>query len=224
MIAGEEWFGVPTVETLLIFTAASLLMNISPGPSNFYVMSCSIAHGWRAGAIAASGLALGSLVHVAAAAFGLAAVFHHFPFAYGVLKLLGAAYLVYLGIQHFRRAGRSPSSSQQPRGNLQARSGRRILAQSIVVEVSNPKTALFFLAFLPQFVDLSRGPPAPQILVLGCIVSLSAIPCDLLVAWLSGRAATAMSKSACVARIQEYLSGSILVGLGIYVARSERVV
>lgn len=215
---------MPTVETLLIFTAASLLMNISPGPSNFYVMSRSIAQGWRGGAIAAASLALGSLVHVGAAALGLSAVFHHFPLAYGVLKLLGAAYLVYLGVQHFRSAGRSLKPTAGPRANAPVRSVRRIFTESVLVEVLNPKTALFFLAFLPQFVDVSRGPPAPQILILGCIVSLSAIPCDLLVAFLSGRAARVLSSNGRIGRIQEYLSGSILVGLGVYVARSERLV
>ena len=214
---------MPTLETLLIFTAASLLMNISPGPSNFYVMSRSIAQGWRGGAIAAAGLALGALVHVAAAALGLSAVFHHFPVAYGVVKLAGAAYLVYLGIQHFRRARRVDEPRVPPAGDEKARSRRRIFTESVIVEVSNPKTALFFLAFLPQFVDVSRGPPAPQIMVLGIIVCLSAIPCDLLVAAVSGRAARALSDNARVARVREYLSGSILVGLGLYVAKSERV-
>ena len=214
---------MPTLETLLIFTAASLLMNISPGPSNFYVMSRSIAQGWRGGAMAAAGLALGSLVHVAAAALGLSAVFHHFPVAYGVLKLIGAAYLVYLGIQHFSRARRAREPRVLQADGARALSRRRIFAESVLVEVTNPKTALFFLAFLPQFVDVSRGPPAPQIMVLGIIVCLSAIPCDLLVAAVSGRAARALSENARIARLQEYLSGSILVGLGLYVARSERV-
>ena len=214
---------MPTLETLLIFTAASLLMNISPGPSNFYVMSRSIAQGWRGGAVAASGLATGSLVHVAAAAFGLSAVFHNFPLAYGVLKLLGAVYLVYLGIQHLRGAGRTHQPRSSSSGEVQVRSRRRIFTESIMVEVLNPKTALFFLAFLPQFVDVSRGAPAPQIMVLGCIVCLSAIPCDLFVAVVSGRAARALSGNARIARIQEYLSGSILIVLGLYVARSERI-
>jgi len=213
---------VPTLDTLLIFTAASLLLNISPGPSNFYVMSRSIAQGWRGGVIAASGLAVGSLVHVAAAAFGLSAVFHHSPFAYGVLKIFGAAYLVFLGIQHFRRARSGNPTWPSTGGDMQARSQRRIFTESIMVEVLNPKTALFFLAFLPQFVDVSRGAPALQITVLGCIVCLSAIPCDLFVAFVSGRAARAFSENARIVRVQEYLSGSILVGLGLYLARPER--
>lgn len=210
---------MPSVETLLIFTAAALLMNISPGPSNFYVMSRSVAQGPRGGAVAALGLATGSLVHVAAAALGLSAVLHYFPAAFGVIKLLGAAYLVFLGIQYLRGANRPEmpaAAGARPHG--------RIFTESILVEVLNPKTALFFLAFLPQFVDVSRGPAAPQIVLLGIIVTLSAIPCDLLVAWVSGRAARAMATSPRVARIQELASGSILIGLGAWVAQSERPV
>ena len=209
---------MPSLDTLLIFTAAALLMNISPGPSNFYVMSRSVAQGPRGGVLAAMGLALGSLVHVAAAALGLSALIHYAPAAYAVVKMMGAAYLLYLGIRYLRGVGagaRAPSSGA-PRAH------RRILAESFLVELLNPKTALFFLAFLPQFVDLSRGSPAPQILVLGCIVTASAIPCDLAVAWVSGAAARKLLANARMARIQEYLSGSILVGLGLYVAFSER--
>ena len=206
---------MPSFETLLIFTAAAVLMNISPGPSNFYVMSRSVAQGPRGGAVAAMGLALGSLVHVVAAAFGLSAVFHFFPAAFGIVKLVGAGYLVYLGIQYFRGAARSRPDVAPPRPH------RRIFTESVLVEVLNPKTALFFLAFLPQFVDVSRGAPAPQILLLGSIVTLSAIPCDLFVAWVSGSAARAVAGSRRLARIQEYVSGSILIGLGLYVAQAQ---
>jgi threonine/homoserine/homoserine lactone efflux protein len=209
---------MPTLETLLIFTVAALLMNISPGPSNFYVMSRSIAQGPRGGAVAALGLALGGLVHVVAAALGLAAVFHYFPAAYGAVKIIGAGYLIYLGLRYLRGGGGRAAEIQ----GAQARSYARILTESALVELMNPKTALFFLAFLPQFVDVSRGPPAPQFLLLGCIVTLSAIPCDLLVAWACGSASRVISGNARMARIQECLSGSILVGLGVYVALWER--
>ena len=161
---------MPALETLLIFTAAALLMNISPGPSNFYVLSRSVAQGPRGGAVAAMGLALGSLVHVAAAAFGLSAVFHYYPAAFGAVKLIGAAYLIFLGIRYLRGGERGAASLPQ----AASRSYGRILRESILVEVLNPKTALFFLAFLPQFVDVERGAPAAQILLLGTIVTASA--------------------------------------------------
>ena len=103
------------------------------------------------------------------------------------------------------------------------RADSHIFIESILVEALNPKTALFFIAFLPQFVDVSRGPPATQIMILGLIVSLSAIPCDLFVALVSGSAARSLSGNARLAQFQEYVSGTILVALGIYVAQSERV-
>lgn len=210
---------MPTLETLLIFTAAALLMNISPGPSNFYVMSRSVAEGWRGGAVAAMGLALGSLLHVLAAALGLSAVFYYFPAAYGVVKLIGAAYLIYLGIRYLRGSNGGAITL----AHAAVRRHTRIFSESVLIELLNPKTALFFLAFLPQFVDVSRGPPAPQILLLGLIVTLSAIPCDLFVVWVSGSAARALSGSTRLARIQEFVSGSVLIALGLYVAQTERV-
>jgi threonine/homoserine/homoserine lactone efflux protein len=97
-----------------------------------------------------------------------------------------------------------------------------IFTESILVEILNPKTALFLLAFLPQFVDASRGQPAPQILLLGLIVTLCAIPCDRFVAWVSGSAARMVAANPRLVRIQEYVSGGILVGLGLYVAQTER--
>jgi threonine/homoserine/homoserine lactone efflux protein len=209
---------MPTFDTLLVFAAAAVLLNISPGPSNFYVMSRSLAQGPRGGAVAAIGLALGSLFHVVAAAFGLAAVFHYFPAAYTAIKLLGAVYLIYLGIRMLRgRDGRALPSVQR-----EHRPHGRILGESVLVELLNPKTALFFIAFLPQFVDVSRAPPGPQILVLGLIVTLSAIPCDLLVALVSASAARTMSKGTRWARVRAYVPGTLLIGLGLYVAYSER--
>jgi threonine/homoserine/homoserine lactone efflux protein len=169
---------MPSLETLLLFTAAALVLNISPGPSNFYVMARSLGQGMRAGLLAACGLALGSLVHVAAAALGLSALFVYSPTAFTLLKLAGAAYLVWLGIRHLRRASGAPTALAA----AARKSSRRILGESFAVEALNPKTALFFLAFLPQFVDPAAAPVAPQILLLGAIVTVSAMPCDALVA------------------------------------------
>lgn len=211
---------MPGLETLLIFTGAALVMNLSPGPSNFYVMSRSIAQGPLAGAVAAAGLAGGSLFHVVAATVGVAAILQHVPAAFAALKLLGAAYLVYLGIRHFMalRQGRAELTRSA------ARPHRRIFLESALVEILNPKTALFFLALLPQFVDPSAGPAALQMLVLGLIVTLTAIPCDLAVAFASGRAARAIGGAPWVQQVQHAVSGTILVGLGIFVALARRPV
>lgn len=209
---------MPSPETLIIFTAAALLMNISPGPSNFYVMSRAIGQGAGAGLVAAAGLAAGSLVHVAAAAAGLSAVFLYSPAAYTAIKLVGAAYLVYLGVKMLRSA----PVDRTALGALAPKSGRRIFRESVFVEVLNPKTALFFLAFLPQFVDTGLGAPAAQILVLGLIVTATALPCDAFVAFASSTAARVIVRNTLWQRVQNWISGSILIGLGCYVALSRR--
>ena len=209
---------MPSVETLLIFTAAALILNLSPGPSNFYVMSRSLAQGPEAGLLAAAGLALGSLVHVAAGALGLSAIFLYAPAAFTAVKLIGAAYLVYLGVRMIL-AKPAPLPTKTVRAG---KTKRRILGESALVEALNPKTALFFLAFLPQFVDPAAGSVAAQILLLGLIVTLTAIPCDAFVALASGAAARVLARRAIHRRMQTWISGSILIGLGLFVALSRR--
>ena len=207
---------MPSTETLLIFTAAALVMNLSPGPSNFYVMSRSLAQGPAAGLIAAGGLAVGSLLHVSAAALGLSAILLYSPAAYAAVKLLGAAYLVYLGIRYLTARAEPVATVARAPGKPR----RRIFLESILVEALNPKTALFFLAFLPQFVEVGAGPVAAQVLLLGFIVTLTAMPCDAVVAFAAGSAARALTRQPLYQRLLNRLSGSVLIGLGVYVALS----
>ena len=138
---------MPSLEALLIFTVAALVMNISPGPSNFYVMARSISQGSRAGVIAALGLASGAMIHSAAAAFGVSALFHSSALAFSILKWVGAAYLIWLGLQHWRALKQAISFQV---AEVQAKSQAKIFRESVLVELLNPKTALFFLAFLPK--------------------------------------------------------------------------
>lgn len=209
---------MPSWETLVLFTAAAVVMNLSPGPSNLYVMARSVAQGPGAGMLAAAGLAVGSLVHVAAAAIGLSALFLASAEAYAALKWIGAGYLVWLGIQHWRAARRSPD----PVSAVPPKPSARIFRESVLVEVLNPKTALFFLALLPQFVDPSAGPIVPQTLLLGLIVTVTALPCDALLAFASGAVARRLARSPWLAQWQERVSGTVLIGLGAWVAASER--
>ena len=208
---------MPAAEVLITFTVAAILMNLSPGPSNLYVMARSMSAGFRGGVAAACGLAAGSLVYVLATALGLAAIFKHAPAAYMAVKLAGACYLIYLGYRYFRPASNGSADENPARQN---RSGTSIFMQSVLVELTNPKTALFFIAFLPQFVNEAHA-VAPQLLLLGFIVTLTGIPCDLLVAAGSDRAANWISRHARLMRIQEWVSGTILVGLGSYIAITE---
>lgn len=205
---------MPSPETLLLFTLAALAMNISPGPSNLYVMSRSLAQGTSAGLIAAAGLATGSLFHVTVTALGLAAILKYSPIAFTVLKLGGAGYLIFLGLKMLL----TKTVPVSPDTLLPKKPLARVFRESCVVEILNPKTALFFLAFLPQFADPKAGPLAPQLLVLGFIVTLTAIPCDAVVAVLSGKAAALLRRQPLFQKLQNWISGSVLLGLGATIA------
>ncbi len=154
---------MPSLEVLLAFTVTAVVMNLSPGPSNLYVMARAISQGATGGLVAAAGLAVGSLVHVVAAVFGLAAVFQYSPLAYTVFKLAGAGYLIYLGVSYWRARPAAIDEAER----LPVKSLGTVFRESVIVEATNPKTALFFLALLPQFVDPAAGPVAPQFLLLG---------------------------------------------------------
>lgn len=208
---------MPPIEVLVSFTFAALLLNLSPGPSNLYVMARSLAQGPQAGFVAAAGLAAGSLVHVLAASLGLAAVFLYAPALFIAVKLLGAAYLLYLGVQYLRS---QPTLSV---GQSARRSNGRIFRESFLVEATNPKTALFFLALLPQFADASYGPLGPQLLVLGLIVTLSAVPCDIIVALGASRVRHWLAAHPRAPLIQERVSGGILVALAMFIVGEEAV-
>ena len=212
---------MPNFETLLVFTLAALVLNLSPGPSNFYVLSRSIAQGHTAGLVAAVGLGLGSLIHVGAAALGISAIFQASATAFTVLKLVGAGYLIWLGIATLR-AGPERFEQAAGGGPMAARSSARILRESALVEALNPKTALFFLAFLPQFADPAAGPLAPQILLLGLIVTVTALPCDALIAIASGSLARALRRSDAYRLLLNRLSGGLLIALGVTVALGRR--
>ena len=153
---------VPDASTLALFTMAALALLVVPGPSVLYIVTCSAEHGRRAGLASVAGVHLGSLVHVVAAALGLSAVLVRSATAYQVVKYAGAAYLLVLGVRRLLERKRV-----DPAGVAPAVPVRRLFWRGALVNVLNPKTALFFLAFLPQFVDPARGGVATQALALG---------------------------------------------------------
>lgn len=155
---------MPEPESLLVFITAGLLLNITPGPDVLYIIGRSLGQGRSAGVVSALGISAGCLFHVAAAALGLSALMVTLPLAYDVVRYAGAAYLVWLGL----RALVSKSSPFQTQRVDSAPLGR-IFRQGMLTNVLNPKVALFFLAFLPQFTDPARGPLAFQIIMLGLI-------------------------------------------------------
>lgn len=208
---------MPSLEVLVSFATAALIMNLSPGPSNLYVMARTMAQGVGGGLAAVAGLAIGSLLHVAATVLGLAALLNYSPLAYALLKTAGALYLVYLGLGYLF----SNPSEENRQVKTAVKSNWKIFQESVIVEATNPKTALFFLALLPQFVNAGAGSVSLQLLILGLIVTVSAIPCDLLVTFSAHRVSRWMKSHPDAQRLQNRVSGSVLTGLGVYVLASD---
>ena len=196
----------------------ALAVPLTPGPNVVLVTASGANFGFRRTIPQMLGITFGFGSMALATGLGLAGVVHAEPRLHAVLKYAGAAYLIFLGLRLLLSKGAAvtatASGNRRPHG--------RIFRESILVEMLNPKTALFFLAFLPQFADPGAGPLAPQLLLLGGIVTLTAIPCDAFVALASGAAAGALARRPLYGRLQKWLSGSILVSLGAYVAASER--
>ncbi len=202
---------MPSFETILLVTVAGLALSASPGPSMLYILSRSVGQSRSAGLVSAAGLATGGFVHVLLAAFGLATLFAYSPTLYTAVKLMGAAYLIYLGIDTLR------ASEQEPE-ELQAVSMdplSRIYWQGVLVEVLNPKTMLFFVAFLPQFVDAATGSVTGQMFILGLLVPLTAMPSDLIVAFGGGTVAAKLSSNRSMSTALKWASALILIGLGL---------
>lgn len=204
---------IPNPSSLLLFISAALLLLVIPGPAVFYIVGRSIGHGRSAGLISALGIAVGSLVHTAAAAVGLSALLMSSAIAFAAVKYLGAAYLIYLGIQKFRREEPFELDGNAPTVKL-----NRIFAQGIVVNVLNPKAALFFFAFLPQFVDPNRGQVAIQILFLGVLFALLGLMTDTFWALTSGTVANLFRRNPKAMRTQRFVSGGMLISLGVATA------
>jgi threonine/homoserine/homoserine lactone efflux protein len=203
---------LPT-HSLLLFISAALILLVIPGPAVFYILGRSIGQGRSAGLASALGIAVGSLVHTVAAAVGLSALLMSSAIAFSAVKYLGAAYLIYLGIQKFRQSDSTALSPDAPPVKLS-----RIFAQGIVVNVLNPKSALFFFAFLPQFVDPARGHVATQILFLGVLFALLGVTSDSLWALAAGTVSNWLRGNTRAMRTQRYVSGTMLISLGVATA------
>jgi len=208
---------VPDRATLLVFSAAALALIVVPGPAVLYIVSQSIDRGRLAGFVSALGIAVGALVHVCAAAIGLSSILVSSATAFNIVKYAGAAYLIGMGIWTIAR-----SRDEAPVRERSDRRLRRRFGQGVVVNVLNPKTALFFFAFLPQFVDPEQGAAALQIVVLGLIFVLIAVTSDSLWALAAGTASDRLRASRRFLSVQRYVSGSVFVGLGVLTAAAKR--
>lgn len=203
---------VPNQSSLLLFTSAALLLLVMPGPAVFYIVGRSIALGRRAGLVSVLGIAVGTLVHVTAATVGLSALLLSSATAFATMKYLGAVYLIYLGVQRLRHMEIEPSRSIE-----QVKLGR-VFGQGVVVNVLNPKAALFFFAFLPQFVDTSRGRTTAQILFLGLLFTVMGVVSDSVWALFAGSVAERLRVNLRWNRAQRVISGGILISLGVTTA------
>ncbi len=208
---------MPSGALLFGFVAAALVVLLIPGPGVLYVVAQSVGQGHRAGLASALGLSAGALVHVAAATAGLSAILLTSATAFGIVKVLGAGYLIYLGIRTLF-AGR-PTVSTEASTPL---SLYRLLTDGVIVSIFNPKIAVFFLAFLPQFVDPSRGPVPQQVLLLGLIYVALALITDSAYAFLAGGSRHWLSGLVMQGPLPRYLTGSLYLGLGVNAVLTER--
>jgi len=207
---------MPDLHSLLLFLAAGLALNFTPGPDMLYVAARGASEGRAAGIVSALGIGAGTLVHITLVALGLAALLSAVPVAYLVVRVGGAMYLIYLGV----RAIRSRTSFAMQR--VEPASLRTIFRQGVITNVLNPKVALFFLAFLPQFVDPSRGNPAVQVVALGLLFDTTGTLVNLAVALGSSRAAARLRGTTRAGTILQKLTGALFIGLGLRLAFTSR--
>lgn len=217
---------MPTLDTLLAFFGVSLLLGITPGPDNLFVLVQSAQRGWRAGMAVVLGLCAGLVVHTAAVALGLAALFAASAAAFSVLKYLGAAYLAWLAWQALRpRApgGAGDAGAPAPGAASRADAGLwRMVGRGMVMNLTNPKVLIFFLAFLPQFADPARGSVAPQIMLLGVVFMVATLLVFGAIALFSGTFGTLLLRSERAQRWLNRAAGLVFLGLALRLATVSR--
>jgi threonine/homoserine/homoserine lactone efflux protein len=209
---------MPDANSLLLFVLAGLALNITPGPDMLYVAARSTAEGRRAGIVSALGIGAGTLVHIAALALGLSALMQAVPIAYDVVRWAGAAYLIYLGVRVLLKPPSIDADVTIERASLWA-----IFRQGVLTNVLNPKVALFFLAFLPQFIDASRGSPAIQIVLLGLIFDINGTFVNIAVAFgASSLRSRFVGRKSLHSNILGRAVGVLFIGLGARLAVSSK--
>lgn len=218
---------MPSLDTLLAFFGVSLLLGITPGPDNLFVLVQSAQRGWRAGMAVVVGLCAGLVVHTAAVALGLAALFAASATAFTVLKYLGAAYLAWLAWQSLRpypevvqdevQADTAPGIFERPAGGAW-----RMVGRGMVMNLTNPKVLIFFLAFLPQFANPALGSVAPQIMLLGVVFMVATLLVFGAIAVFSGAFGTLLLRSPRAQRWLNRAAGVVFLGLAVRLATISR--
>jgi threonine/homoserine/homoserine lactone efflux protein len=201
--------------TLALFMLASLALAVVPGPAVLYIVARSVDQGRLAGFVSALGISVGGLVHVVAATIGLSSLLASSATAFTAVKYAGAAYLILLGVRRLLTRQRREDEAARP-----PRARRRIFVDGVVVNVLNPKTALFFLAFLPQFIEPGEGTATLQILLLGLIFVFIALGSDSVWALAAGTLGSWLRRSRWYLGVKRWVTGTVFVGLGLSTART----
>lgn len=204
------------VDTLMVFFGASILLALSPGPDNLFVLAQAAQRGKKAGLAVTIGLCTGLLVHTTAVALGVAAIFKASELAFSLVKYLGAAYLLYIAYHAFRATGDTKESQ------VQKLSFGKLYRRGIIMNITNPKVSLFFLAFLPQFTDPDYGPMLPQFLVLGFLFIIATILIFGGISLLAGGIGALLRQSENAQKVLNRIAGTVFVLLAFKLAFSER--
>jgi threonine/homoserine/homoserine lactone efflux protein len=212
-----EGLTMPDATSLIVFMTATLALNLTPGPDMIYVIARSVGQGQRAGVISALGIGGGCLAHTFAAALGLSALLMSSAVAYDLVKYAGAVYLVYLGVRALLG-----KSHLQEHPELNPDSLSSIFYQGVMTNVLNPKVALFFLAYLPQFTKAERGSIAWRIIFLGLMFNISGTLVNVIVALLGGRIGKALKKRPAFEHTQRWFTGAVFIALGFRLAFAKR--
>ena len=205
------------LETLIAFFAASTLLALAPGPDNIFVLTQSALRGRGAGLVVTMGLCTGLIFHTTAVAFGVAAIFQASAVAFTVLKLVGAGYLLYLAWQVFRAS--AAKFDAVPDGKI---SNGRLYRRGIIMNITNPKVSIFFLAFLPQFASPERGPLTVQLMMLGGVFIVSTLMVFGGIAFLAGSLGRWLRRSEKIQRTMNRIAGAVFVGLAFRLATAEK--
>ena len=215
---------MPAIETLVAFFGVCVLLALTPGPDNIFVLLQSAQRGWRAGMCVVLGLCLGLVGHTAAVALGLAAVFAASAMAFTVLKICGAAYLAWLAWGALRAPASVPEAPPGGAAGAPRSTGGvlHMVGRGVVMNLTNPKVLVFFLAFLPQFADPARGAVAPQIMLLGLVFMLATFLVFGAIACFSGAFGALLQRSARAQRLLNRMAGLVFLGLAVRLATAQR--
>ena len=205
---------IPSAGNIGLFVVAALALLVVPGPAVLYIVARSVAQGRTAGFVSDLGIHSATLVHVAAASLGLSALLASSAIAFSIVKYAGAAYLIWIGLRKIFSREDNPEVGAA----LKPRSHARLFREGFVVNLLNPKTALFFLAFLPQFVEVGRGHVAMQIAFLGLVFTLLGLVSDGCYAFAAGTLGDRLRHSRAYLRFERYVSGVVFIGLGVTAA------